>query len=379
MHALATATSSNGRALWYLTRGTGAVTLILLTVTMVLGVVDVRRWSSERWPRFVVDAIHRNVSLLVLALLALHVLTAWLDSFAPISITDAVIPFHSSYRPIWLGLGALALDLLLAVAITSLLRQRMGHRSWRAVHWLAYACWPIAVVHSLGTGTDAPAAWMLALTAACVLAVLAAGATRSFAGWPSHRRVRSTAFAALAIGPLALAIWLPRGPLGKSWARRAGTPASLLGHHATTVAAAGAATGAAAGGSGSGSSASSPITPPFNANLSGSLNESSTPSGQVAVDLNMNLDGPGSRRLHVHIEGPPTPGGGVSMASSAVDLGTVSSPDQYRGSVTGLQGGQISAAVNGPGGPLDLQVNTSIDRGSSRVSGTVSATRRSTP
>ncbi|HTD57994.1 MAG TPA: hypothetical protein VK672_03785, partial [Solirubrobacteraceae bacterium] len=114
-------------AYWYLTRSSGAVALVLLTLALVLGVVDVRRWSTEKWPRFVVDSLHRNVSLLALAFLGLHILTAVLDSFAPISLVDAVIPFTGSYRPLWLGLGALSFDLMLAVILTSLLRRQVGH------------------------------------------------------------------------------------------------------------------------------------------------------------------------------------------------------------------------------------------------------------
>ena len=97
-----------------------------------------------------------------------------LDRFAPISLLDAVIPFVSPYRPLWLGLGTLSFDLLVALVITSLLRRRLGYRAWRAIHWLAYASWPVAVLHGLGTGSDSKAWWMLALTAACVAAVLVA-------------------------------------------------------------------------------------------------------------------------------------------------------------------------------------------------------------
>ena len=126
-------------AYWYLTRSTGAVALLLLTFAIALGVIDVRRLSSPRWPRFVVDSLHRNVSLLAMVFLALHILTSVLDSFAPISLLDAFIPFGGSYRPFWLGLGAVSFDLLLAVTITSLLRQRMGYATL-ASDPLAHLC-----------------------------------------------------------------------------------------------------------------------------------------------------------------------------------------------------------------------------------------------
>ncbi len=218
---------------WYLTRSTGAVAMLLLSAAVVLGVVDVRRWSTPRWPRFVLDALHRNVSLLAMIFLALHILTSVLDSFAPISLIDAVVPFAGSYRPFWLGLGAIAFDLLIAVTITSLLRQRMGYASWRAVHWLTYASWPIALLHGFGTGSDVRSTWLLALSVACLLAVLAAVIVRVADGWPEHLGRRGAALGGAGAFSLFLLLWLPSGPLGSEWARRSGTPSSLLGHSST--------------------------------------------------------------------------------------------------------------------------------------------------
>ncbi len=220
---------------WYLTRSTGAVALLLLTFAIALGVIDVRRLSSPRWPRFVVDSLHRNVSLLAIVFLVLHILTSVLDSFAPISLLDAVIPFAGSYRPFWLGLGAVSFDLLLAVTITSLLRRRMGFQSWRAVHWLTYASWPIALLHGLGTGSDAKSTWLLALSILCIVIVIAAVLARVIDGWPSNLRLRGAALAGAAVFSLFLVLWLPGGPLGSEWARRSGTPTALLGHSHTTT------------------------------------------------------------------------------------------------------------------------------------------------
>jgi methionine sulfoxide reductase heme-binding subunit len=213
---------------WYLTRSTGAVSLILLTLSVALGVAGVSRFSSPRWPRFVLDSLHRNVSLFALAFLLAHILTAVLDSFAPISLTDTVIPFGGSYRPFWLGLGAIAFDLLLAVALTSMVRRRLGYGAWRATHWLAYACWPIAVLHGLGTGSDVKSTWLLALNIACVGVVALAVGVRAITGWPDHARVRGAALGATAVFSLFLVLWLPGGPLGGGWAHRSGTPSSLL-------------------------------------------------------------------------------------------------------------------------------------------------------
>jgi methionine sulfoxide reductase heme-binding subunit len=165
-------------ALWYLMRGTGAAALVLLTAAMVLGIVNVRRWAPQGVPRFVVDDLHRTVALLAVALLAVHVVTAVVDSYVPIAVVSVLIPFDGGYRPLWVGLGALALDLFIALIVTSLLRGRLGLRTWRAVHWLAYACWSLAFAHSVGIGTDVAAGWMLWVALGCAAAVLAAVALR---------------------------------------------------------------------------------------------------------------------------------------------------------------------------------------------------------
>jgi predicted ferric reductase len=166
------AIGSSSTTYWYLTRSTGVVALILLTLVVVLGVINVSRLSSDFWPRFVTDSLHRRVSLLAVVFLTVHILTAVLDTYVSIGLLDAVIPLHSSYRPVWLGLGAIAFDMLLTLIISSLLRARIGRRAWRAVHWLAYACWPIAVLHGIGTGTDVHQVWMLAIDAMCVASVV---------------------------------------------------------------------------------------------------------------------------------------------------------------------------------------------------------------
>jgi sulfoxide reductase heme-binding subunit YedZ len=226
---------ATGSLSWYLTRSTGAVAMLLLTAAVVLGVVDVRRISTPTWPRFVVDALHRNAALLAMVFLCLHILTSVLDSFTSIPLTDAVVPFIGSYRPFWLGLGAISFDMLIAVTITSLLRQRVGYATWRAVHWLTYPSWPVALLHGLGTGSDVKSTWLLVLSIACLLAVLAAVIVRVADGWPEHLRLRAGALGGAVAFSLFLLIWVPSGPLGSEWAKRSGTPTSLLGHPSTAA------------------------------------------------------------------------------------------------------------------------------------------------
>ena len=220
--------TSGPSSLWYLTRGTGLVSLVLLTMTVLLGVLSVSRWSSPRWPRFVTHGLHRNLSLLVLVVLAVHIATAELDTFAPVGWLAAAVPFMSSYRPIWLGLGTLAFDLLLALIVTSLLRARLGYRAWKASHLAAYFAWPIAFVHGLGTGTDPRVKWVMWLSWACAGAVVAAGAWRLARGWPAQRELRLLVGLASVALAVAVSVWAATGPLRPGWAKKAGTPQRLL-------------------------------------------------------------------------------------------------------------------------------------------------------
>ncbi|HEY5429982.1 MAG TPA: ferric reductase-like transmembrane domain-containing protein [Solirubrobacteraceae bacterium] len=356
--------------LWYLTRGTGAVTLILLTVSLALGVGSVRRVHTERVPRLVFDAVHRSVSLLAVAFLAVHVMTSVFDAFAPIQLIDAFIPFVSAYRPAWLGLGAIASDLLIAVALTSVLRRRLGYEAWRVTHWLAYACWPIALVHGLGTGSDAKATWMLALTASCVLVVLVAVWARIGAGWPEHIGARSSAVVASIAAPIALFVWLPASPLAAGWAKRAGTPSSLLPRSSTRLVSTAAQTSSPVAASQGSSSAPqiSSSTP-----VSGSIRQSELPDGFVHVDLRLARAGQSLSALDIRIQGQPLGGGGVAMTSSVVTLGTPSDPTLYRGVVTGLNGGSIDAHVQTSHDALSLQAQLHIDPNAGAVTGTVTA------
>jgi DMSO/TMAO reductase YedYZ heme-binding membrane subunit len=209
--------------LWYATRATGLVALVLLTASMALGLLSSVRFQRPAWPRFVTLGLHRNLALLALGFTAVHVLTTVVDGFVHIPLQDAFIPFISSYRPLWVGLGAIALDLMLALIITSLLRTRMGLRSWRVVHWTAYLCWPAAVLHGLGTGTDTPVRWVLVLTAFCVLAIAALTIWRLALAWPGRPVASAAGVILIVVTLIAGTAWLRAGPLAPHWSTRSGT------------------------------------------------------------------------------------------------------------------------------------------------------------
>ncbi|MDX6427606.1 MAG: methionine sulfoxide reductase heme-binding subunit, partial [Gaiellaceae bacterium] len=229
------AAAANGTVYWYLTRSLGVGALVLLTASVALGVLSVTRWRSERWPRFVTTGLHRNLTLLAICFVAGHVVTTVADGYTPIGIRDAFIPFVSSYRPIWLGLGAVASDLLLALVVTSLLRERIGYRAWRYVHWLAYASWPVALVHALGTGSDAAFGWMRIVGAVSIGVVVLVALARVALSGGAPAGVRVAGAAAALVLPIAVVAWYESGPAERGWARRAGTPVSLLASRRTTT------------------------------------------------------------------------------------------------------------------------------------------------
>ncbi|GHG08096.1 MULTISPECIES: ferric reductase-like transmembrane domain-containing protein [Amycolatopsis] len=176
-------------AVWYFSRASGLVSLVLFTGVVVLGALGAGRFATREWPRFAVAAVHRNLALTSLAFLAAHIASAILDGYVPLGWLDVVVPFGAGYQPLWVGLGAVAIDLLIAIVVTSLVRTRLPARAWRAVHWLAYLCWPVALVHGFGMAeNDAAFGWIVALDVLCVLAVL---------GSAGYRATRARKFAAL--------------------------------------------------------------------------------------------------------------------------------------------------------------------------------------
>jgi methionine sulfoxide reductase heme-binding subunit len=224
-HLFAAAAAATGPSwTWYATRGIGIATLIVLTASVVLGIGTAVRWGGPVSPRFVTADLHRNLSLFALLLLAGHIVTTVLDPFAQITVRDVIIPVGATYRPVWLGLGVVAAEILVAVAVSSLLRKRVGLGTWRLIHWSAYASWPLAVVHGLGTGSDGQAPWLIGVVTACVVAVALAFAQRLWHGRLSTLPVRAAAAIAAGGTLWIVSSWALHGPFQLGWAAKAGTP-----------------------------------------------------------------------------------------------------------------------------------------------------------
>jgi sulfoxide reductase heme-binding subunit YedZ len=351
----------SSQALWFATRGFGVVSLLLLTAIVVLGVAGATRWRSERWPRFVVAGLHRNLSLLVLVFIALHVITTVVDGYAPISLLNAVLPFTSPYRPLWLGLGAVAFDLLLALTVTSLLRARIGYGRWRAVHWLAYASWPVALVHGLGTGTDARVGWMQVVAVACVGSVVAAILWRVVTGRAAPGLRAASTVAALVV-PLLIGVWYLGGPGRLGWSARAGTPRSLLAHTSAAAVTRPAVTTHVIG----------LPTSAFTCTFSGRVRESpQDANGRVLVSISGRTRGGNAGVLWIRLQGEPIQGGGVAMTASGASYGPPTFPNAYVGTIVGLQGTRIALSLNGRTNKLSLLVDLRLDPATGTATGTV--------
>jgi methionine sulfoxide reductase heme-binding subunit len=165
---------NSSTALWYASRATGVVALLLMTAVVLLGLLVTRQGRLPGLPRFAVTGLHRNLSLVAVAFIGLHVLTAVTDSYVNIPLTAAVVPLASPYEPVWIGLGAVSLDITVAVIVTSLLRRHLSRRVWRAVHLLAYLSWPVAWLHSITASHDLLHSWLSVIGFGCAILVVAA-------------------------------------------------------------------------------------------------------------------------------------------------------------------------------------------------------------
>ena len=350
--------ASNAKTLWYLTRGTGVVALLLLTAVLVLGIAGTVRWHRPGWPRFLVANLHKDLTLLAIVFVAAHVVTTVADRFAPIRLLDAVVPFASPYRPIWLGLGTVAFDLLLALLVTSLVRARIGYGSWRVVHFLAYAAWPVALMHSFGTGSDSPFGWFALLGFACTAAVCLAVAVRVLRS-DGPAGVRVVAGVATVAVALTVFVWYRGGPARAGWAARAGTPSSILRRHAVRQAT---------------TRRTLPATTfstPFAGALDARLAQSRDASGDVGIAIAGNIRGSHVLGiLHLTLWGTAT-GEGVAMSTSRVTFSPVGAKP-YSGRVVGLNGDQVVADLtDSSGSSLRLALALRIDSATSTVTGTV--------
>jgi hypothetical protein len=261
---------------------------------------------------------------------------------------------------------------MLILAVSSAYRARIGYRAWRAIHWTAYACWPPALMHSLGTGSDVKRGWILMLGLGCTAAVtVAVGARLWQARGPNAGIARTAGVLGMLGAAGALAAWLPGGPLGHGWARRAGTPLSLLIPKGAQLTArpTRAATSASTAQPAVASASQAPVT----GEATGVLRVGTDRTGTALVDIALELRSPESRRVEVRIAGAPLEGGGVSLERSQVTFGPPRDPARYLGHLTSLSGTRMSARLTPlRGSPIDLRADLVVDQTSRSASGRIS-------
>ena len=333
---------------------------------------------SDRWPRFATTFLHRNISMLAVVFLVAHVATVVLDGFAPIGWKDAVVPFASAYRPLWLGFGAVAFDLVLALVVTSLLRNRIGPRTWRLVHWLAYVCWPFAVVHGLANrkrhddagrpGSSTQRVWWR-----CVSRSGGGSARRASTNprsavrysrspssrrWPCWRgcsgdRSPPTGQSERAPRPRCSGTPLPL----RTRARRRPRRCRLRRR----------------------SSAPEPASlgDDFEARYTGTISRSSGAGGQETLEFDTTLDDPSSSSLVIVLRGTDS-GAGLVVQRGTATITSPGEPTLFVGDITSISGDTLIAVPTGDSASsstLAIAIST-LDNATQRVSGTVTTTQR---
>jgi len=333
---------------WDTARAGGFAAYILLTTAVAAGLVLRNRWQTARWPRLVTNELHGYLSLLALIFIGIHVLAVLVDPFTRFGLGEVLLPFASHYRPIWMGLGAVTLYLLLAVWATSRARRRIGFRTWRAIHYLSYGVYAVATVHGLGTGSDTRSSWALLLYALSILVVVGLAVRRLLVPTATGQRPRPVlaAFAALAV--VGVAAWVAVGPLAAHWGVRAGGSA---GNRSARV---------ARSRSDTTSSAASGVVPtPFEAAFTGRVAvQPVDQSGRVTVRIDGALSGGTQDHLEIYLRGVPLQDGGVQMEQSRVRMG-VARP-LYQGEIVGLQGSRMIASLRSASERLRLAITLNL-------------------
>ncbi len=357
--------------LWYLSRAAGYVGLALLGVIGVLGIITAGNLQFPKGTKFLAPELHRSLSLLAIVVLAIHVGAAVADKYSFIGLKDVFVPFMATYRPIWVGIGAIAVDLGIAVVATSLLRVKMGYRSWKIIHWASYPIFALSVIHGLGSGSDS-ALWFskviyVAVGGLLILAIIARLLART-----DLKLGKKVAFFGVSFAvPLLIIAWAASGPLAANWANRA------QGGLRQAVLTSARVTGTVTTGTSRHRVATMPpfeISSTYTSSWSGKIDQSSANSqGEIALRLMGNLSGSPGYVLSVVLIGVPL-GGGVSMTASVVEITSTEGVVVYKGTVTALNGTTIlSQVADAAGQSVNFSARLNLGSDGSSFTGTVAA------
>lgn len=198
---------------WYVARAGGMLAFVLLSSSVVAGLLMSSKERLKQWPRFAVEDVHRFLGLLAGFFILLHIGALLLDSYLPFSLTNVVVPGTAHYRPLAVALGIVGAELLAALALTNRYRKRLPHRYWRRAHYLNFAVWALALGHGIAAGTDSTTIWALAIyvvSASLVVALTVRRVLRALPAQPWALRfwtgtaavVSAELVVVLALGPL---------------------------------------------------------------------------------------------------------------------------------------------------------------------------------
>lgn len=189
-------TSFTSPYIWYTSRTSGVVALVFLTLVCVLGILVSTRVGGRRVGRFELNELHRSVSMTAMIFVGIHVATTVVDTYVPIGWASSILPFTSAYQRLPVAIGTVAFDVMVAVWVSSLFKERMNIGMWRALHWSAYLAFVTAALHAYTVGTDAHARWCLYTLIVCLGVVASAAVWRVMARPP--RAAGRTAYSPLA-------------------------------------------------------------------------------------------------------------------------------------------------------------------------------------
>lgn len=340
---------------WETARAGGFIAYVLLTLAVSAGLVLRNRWQTARWPRIVTNEVHGYLSLLALVFIVVHVVAVVVDPFTRFRLGEVLVPFASHYRPLWMGLGTVALYLLLAVWISSRLRQRISYRVWRGIHVLAYGVYAAATVHGVGTGTDTQTVWALALYGTSIALVAGLAGRRLLAppGRADRRRPGLAAFGGVAVA--LFAVWTVTGPLAPHWGARAG---GSSGKRATRVATRAATPTVPA----RGSQSTGEVRVPFKASFAGSIEQQPVDAaGRITIRIDGALSGATRDHLEIYLRGVPLESGGVALEQSRVRMGA--STATYRGEIVALRGSELIASLRSDRQQFRLGISLDLSQG----------------
>jgi len=337
---------------WVVARASGFTAYVLVTLSVVFGLVLSQRWQSRRaWPRLVNDQLHQYTTLLAGVFTAIHGISVWIDPFTAFTLKEVLLPGTSHYRPLWMALGIVSAYLGLAVVITGWLRPRIGYAWWRRLHYLTFVVWLLATLHGLGNGSDTRTTWAIAIYGISSLAVVVLTIVRLMRPAGRPRVAARPGWAALAaLVALSVAGFAAAGPLRPGWNAIANNGKGSGGRLGTTATLASALS-------------------PYSATFAGRVAQQGPDAqGITTLTFDLQVQGGPYDAMTLVLRGEALQGGGVALTGSSLTLGTGGDPGMFQGALTQLSGGDFTAVLHGSGGSLTVGGSLSLV-GSSGVQG----------